>query len=116
MARVLLVEDDREVLEILRQALLSAGHDAEPVFRYSHAVRAFKSHRHDLMVADVVLPDGSGCDLAGRVRAAGKAVVMITGYDERLPALRDLRLPHLRKPFPLSDLIAAVERQLSISP
>ena len=87
MARVLLVEDDREVLDILCQALQSAGHDAEPVRRCSHALRAFKSHPHDLVVVDVVLPDGSGCDLAERVRAAGKAILMITGYDDQLAAM-----------------------------
>ncbi|TVP59315.1 MAG: response regulator [Gemmatimonadales bacterium] len=84
---ILLVEDDDEARMALRRALEWHGHEVLPTRTATEAERVFEERGASiqLLVADVVLPDRSGVDLAGRLaqRRAGLRVLFLSGYDRR---------------------------------
>jgi DNA-binding response OmpR family regulator len=114
LASILLVDDHDDLLTILHEAVTSAGHQVECVRTLATAERAFASNRHDLVVTDLVLPDGCGYALAERVRADGRRAVLISGYPDEeargFPgAANCCDLPHLHKPFRLQDLLNVID-------
>ena len=109
-----MVDDHDDLLIILHEALTSGGHRAECVRTLAAGEQAFAARCHDLVIADLVLPDGYGYALAERVHAQGRRAVLISGYCEdeshELPgAMRCRDLPHLRKPFRLADLLRIID-------
>ena len=118
MARILLAEDDAQLLAFLSRGLRRAGHvvdscdDGETALAHAHKTE------YDLLLADVVMPGIDGIELARRVtvRQPGIKVMFITGFaavalqDDRL-ALHRPRV--LAKPFHLRHLIAEIEALLS---
>lgn len=113
--RVLLVEDDPDLLDMARAALSGAG--AEVVAAGS-AEAAFEAvpDRLDVLVTDVVLPGASGADVADRLRTRhpGLPVLFVTGYAardvDRLAATTRSAL--LRKPYRPDELVERLARLL----
>lgn len=122
--RVLLVEDDPGVRRALSAVLRRAGHDVLEADTIATARKLLDGGelRVDAVITDVVLPDGSGPELASRLceESGAPAVVVMTGYadEEAKRALSALsrmlgrRVPLLLKPFKpdelLSELVQAV--------
>ena len=115
MASVLLVEDRDDVRELLKETILLVGHDLECVPTWSDGLRALASGTHDVLVADVRLPDGSGHDLARRAVARGKKAVLITGHPDEMRKLPP-EIICLRKPFLMRALLSALEQHVGASP
>jgi len=78
MARVLLVEDHDLVRRFLCEAIRQAGHDAECVGSKAEADKALAPGSHDLVFSDVLLPDGSGHDVAAKAESIGIKTVLVT--------------------------------------
>jgi putative two-component system response regulator len=112
-ARILLVEDDEQVLEAARVILVRAGYCVVAVRTVQEAMEVFSMVPVDLLVSDVVLPGGSGFDVAARAHLVrpGLPVILMSAF-----AASDLVLEeavsnlqgYLRKPFQPRDLVAAV--------
>ncbi len=109
---VLLCEDDALIrlntADLLRDAgmtVIEAGSGAE-------ALAALKERRPDVFVIDVGLPDMSGVELAGRIRAIvpEAPVVFATGHAELPEAKGMARVETVRKPYAEEDLRASIER------
>lgn len=108
--RLLLVDDDRNVLAATRRILERAGHIIDAHDNEAGALAAFASRPCDAAVLDVNIGDGDGVELARGLRAlrADLRIVFVTGSDES--ALR--AAAHgtvLRKPCPPADLLNALE-------
>lgn len=67
--KVLIVEDDLEVLRLLNKRLTSEGYHVLPVSRGTEAVAQAKTHRPDLLLIDILLPDIDGAEVVKRLRA-----------------------------------------------
>jgi DNA-binding response OmpR family regulator len=115
MASVLLVEDRDDVRELLKETILMVGHDIECAPSWAEGLRALASGAHDVLVADVRLPDGSGHDLAERALARGKKAVLITGHPDEMRRSAP-EIIYLRKPFLMRALLNALEYHLGASP
>ncbi len=120
-AAILVVEDEDGVRELVRLVLEGAGHDVTCVGSLAAArrVAAARPGGFDLLLADVVLPDGRGPALARelRARAPGLAVLFMSGYtDGALPAPAGdapaLDAPLLAKPLATPELLARVAEAL----
>jgi len=113
--RILLVEDEADLREPYRIYLEREGHQVVSAGTYGKAREQFdrRSDEIDLIVADVVLPDGSGVDLVGELRDRSPeiGVVYVSGYApdlvvEREGASEDWT--YLRKPVAGDELVATV--------
>src|SRR5437763_16562773 len=82
-ARLLVVEDEPNILELLSASLRYAGFDVVTAAAGTEAVQPAQRHPPDLIVLDVMLPDTDGFDLIRRLRGGGAriAVVFLTARD-----------------------------------
>ncbi|MFR9796118.1 response regulator transcription factor [Streptomyces sp. MS06] len=118
-ARILLVEDDEPMAELLEASLRHEGYDTVSVSSGRDCLSAGPALDCDLLILDVTLPDLDGFEVCGRLRSAGceLPVIFLTARDSRA----DLRTgfdrgcdDYLTKPFSLEELtlrIAAVLRR-----
>lgn len=106
--RVLLVEDDVAVRETLGELLRLAGHIVTSVGTFEDAAALLRHPEWDVLVADLMLPGGSGLDLVARARALGLGAVLCSGHPTRIEQLRDVGIAHLVKPFSAKALEAAL--------
>lgn len=118
MGRILLAEDDQTMRTFLAKALERAGHDVLAVADGKEALDAFTNGDFDLLVADIVMPNLDGLELANRIKAASPdmKVMFITGF--AAVALKTKDPLHkgakvLSKPFHLRELVEQVELLLA---
>lgn len=114
MARVLLVEDNEFVRDVLRSEMEAAGHRVDCVGRRVEAKIALGQAAYDLLVCDMQLPDGSGHDLLVQAGRSGMRAVAISGVPDDI-ADRLAAAPwatSMQKPFRLTDLRKALELSL----
>jgi CheY-like chemotaxis protein len=97
-ARLLVVEDKEMILELLSAPLRFAGFDVVTAVSGAAPVRAVTASRPDLVLLDVMLPDGDGFEVVRRMRSSGPDVpVIFAGRD--LPGVRN----RIAKPGSLAD-------------
>lgn len=123
--RVLVVEDDRKMADLIRRALQESGHAARVVHDGLAGLDVVQSEPPDTVVLDVMLPGIDGFEFTRRLRKAGNPVpiLMLTGRDAVADVVKGLNVgadDYLTKPFSLSILIARLEalarRALAIAP
>jgi two-component system OmpR family response regulator len=110
-ARLLVVEDDPNILELLGASLRYAGFDVVTAAAGTDAVQAAQRHRPDLIVLDVMLPDMDGFEVLHRLRGGGTRtpVLFLTARDSTEDKIRGLTLggdDYVTKPFSLEELVA----------
>jgi DNA-binding response OmpR family regulator len=110
--RILLVEDDPDVGPLLEHALLHAGFRVHWVVGAVEAQALLGERNYDLVLTDVMLPDGNGLDIADAAKARGVKSLVITGYAFQFPKERLAQHEVLLKPVRPSELVHAIERRL----
>ena len=122
--RVLLIEDTHGLGEAVREQIADDGHAVDWVQNLALAQASVRSTRYDLILLDLMLPDGRGLDFLRQQRAAGDStpVIILTARDQisdRIAGLNAGADDYLVKPFDLFELsarVAAVARRYSGSP
>ena len=120
MARILVVDDQREVRSALQRALERGGHEVMVAVDGLDGVRAVRSAPVDLALIDIHMPEMDGIELLINFKAAAPSmpVIVMSGSEQsrRLDLLKDASLLGatgiLAKPFTLEELRAAVARAL----
>ncbi len=110
--RILLVEDDPDVGPLLEHALLQAGFKVHWVSSAREAQELLDGRTYDLLLTDVMLPDGNGLDIADAAKARGLKSLVITGYAFQFPKERLAQHEVLLKPIRPGELVGAIERRL----
>ena len=113
MPRILLVEDDADVRVLMEHVLISDRYDVDPAPTIAAARTLIGRKRYDLVLADGVLPDGSGIQIAEEAERRGIPAIIVTAYAFRFPK-RDLaRYALLLKPVRPDELLQAVKQVLA---
>jgi DNA-binding response OmpR family regulator len=111
-ARLLLVEDEAAIAEPLAESLEREGFVVEVAGTVAAAEAALGRREPDLLLLDVMLPDGDGRDLCRRVRAGSDVpIVMLTARGEEIDRVLGLELgadDYVVKPFSARELAARV--------
>ncbi|MEM6692846.1 MAG: response regulator transcription factor [Planctomycetota bacterium] len=116
--KILVVDDDAEIIESVRYALEGAGYAVAVARDGNQALALAEKENPDLMVLDMMMPKRSGflvLEKLRRVRTENLPVVMITGNEgSRHKAYAELLgvSDYIRKPFPMDRLIGAVKKLL----
>ena len=116
-ARLLVVDDEATILELLAGSLRFAGFQVATAASGAEAVRAAASSRPDLVLLDVMMPDGDGFEAAQRIRAAGPdvPVIFLTARDQVTDRVTGFDLgadDYVTKPFSLDEVLARVRAVL----
>lgn len=113
-ARVLVVEDDPSVRGLLDTLLTAEGYDVRTASDGTAGLLLATASRPALMLLDLMMPDLGGLRVLDELRAspelASVPVLVVTGKDEAVPALRDQLGADsvFLKPFAVADLLARV--------
>lgn len=122
--RILLIEDDAILASAVRDQIVSDGHSVDWVTRLDDARNHLGSAAYDLLLLDLMLPDGHGIGFLRDLRARGDVTpaIILTALDQlsdRIAGLNAGADDYLIKPFDLSELSArlnAVTRRYSGDP
>ena len=114
--RILLVEDEESITVPLSEALSREGFDTSVAGSASAALELAKQVRPDLVLLDVMLPDGSGFDVARELRRDSRMpIIMLTARGEEADRVAGLELgadDYVVKPFSARELVARVRAVL----
>ena len=111
--RILLIEDDTVLGGAVRDQIAGDGQSVDWVLRLDHAVDAMATAVYDLVLLDLMLPDGQGIGFLKRLRAQGDVtpVIILTALDQisdRIVGLNAGADDYLVKPFDLAELSARI--------
>lgn len=114
MPRILLVEDDRSISDLVRLHLVDNGHEVTQVWDGRDAMRIGQENTHDLIILDLTLPGVDGIDICRRLRKDGVncPLLMLTSRAEESDKVLGLESgadDYLTKPFSVRELIARVK-------
>jgi DNA-binding response OmpR family regulator len=119
MARVLVVEDDPNILLSVEFLLRHAGHEVDTCADGLHAARFIENSTPDLVVLDIMLPGLDGFELCRRLRAAPSPkpckILVLSARGASADIDKALQLgadAYLRKPFATRELMDSVARLL----
>ena len=116
-ARLLVVDDEPTILELLAGTLRFAGFDVLTAVSGAEALRAAAAAKPDLILLDVMMPDCDGFDVVRRIRAGGPRipVIFLTARDsvhERVTGLTLGGDDYVTKPFSLDEVLARIRAVL----
>jgi DNA-binding response OmpR family regulator len=114
--RVLIVDDDDQLAEVLRQALRESGYAVATVRHGAAALELVGQIQPDLILLDLRMPIMDGWSFVAQYRRSGKArgrIVVLSGH----PNVHDISVSlgadaYVGKPFELTELLGTVQRQL----
>ena len=112
MVKILIVEDELPISELLRISLRKAGYVCTCVFDGMAAADAVERDSYDLILLDVMLPGISGFELMDYIKEHGTPVIFITArnnVNDRVKGLKMGAEDYIIKPFEILELLARVE-------
>jgi serine phosphatase RsbU (regulator of sigma subunit)/DNA-binding response OmpR family regulator len=117
MARVLIVDDEQEIQEVLTELLTGWGHDSDRASSGREGLERFERDGADLVLADLRLPEMDGLQLIQEIRARDKhaVIVVITGHpsiESAVQAIRCGAYDYVTKPFNVPALEITLNRAL----
>jgi len=119
--RVLVCDDDAAIRTVVREALRRAGHTVETAASAADLKRTIRSFRPQVLLTDVVLPDGNGLDLVPELLAdhPHMPIIVLSAQNTFTTAMRATEqgaFDYLPKPFDLGELAQAVDDALARGP
>ena len=115
--KVLIVEDDASLREIMLRALRQEGYVVESASNFSEADMKVAGYNYDCILLDIMLPDGNGLNLLEHLRQMGKRenVIIISArnsLEDKIYGLENGADDYLAKPFHVAELVARVRSVL----
>lgn len=117
-SRILVIDDEQDIVEILEEALRAEGHEVETALSGEDGLKKAAVSRYDLVFTDLGMPDLSGWDVAARLRDLRPPVpvVLVTGWGASIEEneVREHEISAVvHKPFELRDLVRTAALVLS---
>ncbi|HTD51392.1 MAG TPA: sigma-54 dependent transcriptional regulator [Thermoanaerobaculia bacterium] len=113
--RVLVVDDEEIIRDVLETLLEREGYDVTAVETGTEALKAFEADPHDLVLLDLMLPDRSGLEVLREIRQRDPdaVVVIVTAYSSiegAIEAMREGAFHYIPKPFQNQEVLLTVEK------
>ena len=116
MSKILVVDDEQSIVDVLAYNLTKAGHQPVVARDGEQALRLARAERPDLVILDLMLPGMDGLDVCRELRKDGDtAIIMLTAKDEEVDRVVGLELgadDYVVKPFSVRELMARVKSVL----
>jgi two-component system phosphate regulon response regulator PhoB len=120
MARILVIEDDRSLREVLRLHLSALGHVVELAADAAEGISSILAHAPDLILSDISMPYMDGIEMLKAIRGDELSrdipVVLLTARTDDDTWAEAMRLGvsrYVTKPVQLNELVQAIERALA---
>ena len=117
MARkILVVEDDRNISDLIRMYLEKEGFEVQTAFDGGAAVETFRAMQPDMVLLDIMLPVMDGWAVCSKIRETSRTpIIMITAKSEVFDRIQGLEMgadDYVVKPFEMKELIARINAVL----
>ena len=115
MIKVLIVDDEKPICDLIDLNLSAAGYQCEAVQNGLEAITRIERDNFDLILLDVMLPGADGYDIMDYIRPMEIPVIFITAKHEVRDRVKGLKLgadDYIVKPFEIAELLARVETVL----
>lgn len=118
MQKILIVEDETNINNLLREALSKAGYSCEQAFSGTEAklLLNMQGHSYALVLLDLMLPGITGEEVLEEIRRKGKLPVIVLtakdGLDEKVQVLTSGADDYITKPFEIREVLARIQVQL----
>ncbi|HJW53127.1 MAG TPA: response regulator transcription factor [Burkholderiaceae bacterium] len=117
MQRLLMIDDDARLAAMVRDYLAASGYGVDVAGDVASGIAALRARPADLLILDLMLPDGDGLDVCRRLRAEGVGipVLMLTAKGDPIDRVIGLEIgadDYLPKPFEPRELLARVKALL----
>ena len=112
MIKVLIVEDEKPISNLIRVSLTNAGYTCDMAYDGNEAIDKIDSNVYDIILLDIMLPEADGFELMEYIRPLSIPVIFLTAMnalDNRVKGLRMGAEDYIVKPFEVAELIARVE-------
>ena len=112
MIKILIVEDEKPISNLIRMSLKGAGYSCDQAFDGNEALDKVDEMVYDLILLDIMLPEVDGFELMEYIRPLGIPVIFLTAkdaLDDRVKGLKMGAEDYIIKPFEVAELIARVE-------
>jgi signal transduction histidine kinase len=114
---VLIVEDTKDTVELLKYNLQKEGYKTVTVSSGGEAITAVETYKPELMLLDIMLPGLNGWEICGALRSKGVTIpiIMLTALSTKDEQIKGLTLgadDYLPKPFSVKELVLRVKRLL----
>lgn len=115
--KILVIEDEKDLREVIRQSLEKEGYLVETAQNYNMALDKVIGYEYDCILLDIMLPDGSGLEILRELQSLGKTegTIIISAKDSLEDKVEGLDLgadDYLTKPFHMAELNARVKSVL----
>lgn len=115
--KLLIIEDDNSLREIMHRALVGEGYVVETAKNFFEANDKIAGYSYDCIMLDIMLPDGNGLKLLEQIKGLGKSdrVIIISARDSLDDKITGLDLgadDYLAKPFYMAELSARIKSVL----
>lgn len=113
MAKILIVEDEKAISDLIRFNLELVGHECTQVFDGNAGLQEAVKPKYDLVILDVMLPDHSGFDIIEYLEDV--PVIFVTARSQSQDRIKGLRLgadDYITKPFDIIELVERVKAVL----
>ncbi len=111
MIKILVVEDERAISDLIRLNLTKAGYSCTALYDGKSAADILETHTFDLILLDIMLPEINGYELMEFIRPMGIPVIFITAkssLDDKMKGLTSGAEDYLVKPFEIVELLARI--------
>ncbi|MCZ6832654.1 MAG: sigma-54 dependent transcriptional regulator, partial [Acidobacteria bacterium] len=120
MPRVLVIDDEPVVQDVLARILDRAGYGSSAAVTGRDGLQLLAEGKHDLVILDVMLPDGNGVDILRAIKKEDRdlPVIMMTAYgsvDNAVSAMKEGAFHYVTKPFANEEVLLLVEKALDAS-
>ncbi len=111
MIKILIVEDERPISDLIKLNLSDAGYDCTCVYNGMDAIDIVSEQTFDLMLLDIMLPGADGYEIMDYVRDIGIPVIFLTAKNTTLDKVKGLNMgaeDFIVKPFEIVELLARI--------
>jgi DNA-binding response OmpR family regulator len=112
MARILIVDDDDDVRTLLDHILSAANYEVDTAATVKAAQAFLERNHYNLLLADLMLPDGSGMQIAEEAQRRNTPAIILTAYGHRFRKADLDRFDLMLKPVRPAELLDAVSKVL----
>jgi DNA-binding NtrC family response regulator len=117
--KVLIVDDDRDIVSIVSTILRGKGWDITAAYSGQEALEAVTSSKPDIILLDIMMPEMNGIEVLKRIKKidADARIIMITAFGDVESYLDSMELgayEYINKPFETDELLEMIDRVAAV--